>query len=111
MNKLTGPGGCIALRLLWLSHVITLSIFGKWYSSSFLSLFPQSLGRRNKFVKGDKVEILSPAITGDSFVVNELYNEEGETIEGCPHPGMICKVKVPYQLEKNTFIRKELVKI
>jgi putative protease len=67
--------------------------------------------QRNKFVKGDKVEILSPAITGDSFVVNELYNEDGETIEGCPHPGMICKVKVPYQLEKNTFIRKELVKI
>ena len=65
--------------------------------------------QRNKFVKGETVEILSPEITGESFIVEELYNEDNEAIEGCPHPGMICKVKVPFALEKNSFIRKELV--
>ena len=65
--------------------------------------------QRNKFVKGDIVEILSPEITGESFTVDVLFNEAGEEIDGCPHPGMICKVKVPFELEKNSFIRKALV--
>ena len=65
--------------------------------------------KRNKFVKGDIVEILSPEITGESFTVDVLFNEAGEEIDGCPHPGMICKVKVPFELEKNSFIRKALV--
>ena len=34
--------------------------------------------QRNKFVKGDNVEILSPSSLGESFVVEDLYNEEGE---------------------------------
>ena len=63
-----------------------------------------------KFVKGDKVEILSPDSVGESFIVEELYNEEGELIDGCPHPGMMCKVKIPFKVGKNTFIRKELIK-
>ena len=64
--------------------------------------------QRNKFVLGDKVEVLSPTEMGKEFIVSELYNEDGEKVEGCPHPGMICKVKVPFKVEKNTFIRKEL---
>ncbi|MBE6051111.1 MAG: U32 family peptidase [Clostridium sp.] len=65
--------------------------------------------QRNKFVKGDNVEILSPNSLGESFVVEDLYNEDGEAIEGCPHPGMMCKVKIPYKVEKNSFIRKKLI--
>ena len=42
-------------------------------------------------------------------LVEEIYNEGGEAIDGCPHPGMMCKVKVPYKVEKNSFIRKELI--
>ena len=66
--------------------------------------------QRNKFVKGDKVEVLSPGLIGEEFEVVELYNEDGEAIEGCPHPGMMCKVKVPYKVKRNSFIRKELNK-
>jgi putative protease len=65
--------------------------------------------QRNKFILGDKVEILSPTEVGDSFVIEELYNEEGESIDACPHPGMMCKVKIPFKVGKNSFIRKELV--
>ena len=56
-----------------------------------------------------KVEILTPGEFGESFVVEEIYNEGGEAIDGCPHPGMMCKVKVPFKVGKNSFIRKELV--
>lgn len=42
-------------------------------------------------------------------MVEEIYNEDGEAIDGCPHPGMMCKVKVPFKVGKNSFIRKELV--
>ena len=56
------------------------------------------------------MEILTPGEFGESFIVEELYNEEGEAIEGCPHPGMMCKVKVPFKVGKNSFLRKELIK-
>ncbi|MDS0526418.1 U32 family peptidase [Clostridium sp. SHJSY1] len=65
--------------------------------------------QRNKFVLGDRVEILSPNSVGESFVVENLYNEDGENIESCPHPGMMCKIKIPFKVEKNSFIRKELI--
>lgn len=64
--------------------------------------------QRNKFVKGDKIEILSPSKFDNEFVAEELYNEKGEPIESCPHPGMIFKIKVPVELEENSFLRKEL---
>lgn len=65
--------------------------------------------QRNKFSMGEKVEILSSNSDGGEFVVEELYDLEGNKLESCPHPGMMCKVKVPYKVEKNSFIRKELV--
>lgn len=64
--------------------------------------------QRNKFVKGDKIEILSPSKFDNEFVAEEIYNEKGETIDSCPHPGMIFKIKVPVELEENSFLRKEL---
>ena len=65
--------------------------------------------QRNKFSMGEKVEILSSNSDGGEFVVEELYDLEGNKLESCPHPGMMCKVKVPYKVERNSFIRKELV--
>lgn len=64
--------------------------------------------QRNKFIQGDTVEILSPNSQGESFIVEDLFNEDGEEIDGCPHPGMICKVRIPYKVQRNSFIRKEL---
>ena len=65
--------------------------------------------QRNKFSLFDKVEILSPNSMGESFVITELFNEEGEPIEACPHPGMMCIVKIPFAVEKGSFLRKKLV--
>ena len=65
--------------------------------------------QRNKFSMGEKVEILSSNSDGGEFVVEEIYDLEGNKLESCPHPGMMCKVKIPYKVEKNSLIRKELV--
>ena len=64
--------------------------------------------QRNKFVKGDRLEILTPGSFGEEFIAQEIYNEDGEPLESCPHPGMMCKVKVPFKVERNSFLRKEL---
>lgn len=64
--------------------------------------------QRNKFVLGDTVEILSPNSISKSFVIDKLWNENDEAIESCPHPGMICKISIPFRVEKNDFIRKKL---
>ena len=64
--------------------------------------------QRNKFVKGDTIEILSPNEFDKSFIVKELFDEDNVEIESCPHPGMLCKVKIPYKVSKNSFLRKAL---
>ena len=64
--------------------------------------------QRNKFVKGDKIELLSPKKFGEEFIADEIYDEEGNKIESCPHPGMICKIKIPFKVQKDTFLRKKL---
>ena len=65
--------------------------------------------QRNKFVLGDVVEILSPDSSGESFVIEELYDEDGKVIESCPHPGMIFRLKIPFMVLRNSFIRKKIV--
>lgn len=64
--------------------------------------------QRNKFVKGDNLEILAPGMYNQSFIVTELYNEDGEEIDMCQHPNMIFKVKVPFKLEKDDFFRAKV---
>ena len=64
--------------------------------------------QRNKFVQGDKIELLSPKKFGEEFIADEIYDEEGNKIESCPHPGMIFKIKIPFKVQKDTFLRKKL---
>lgn len=64
--------------------------------------------QRNKFIQGDKLEILSPNCFDESFTADEIYNESGEKVTECQHPGMIFSIKVPFKVEKDSFLRKEL---
>lgn len=66
--------------------------------------------QRNKFVKGDTIEVLAPGSYNQSFIVEELYNEDGEAIDMCQHPNMIFKVKTPFKLEKDDFFRAKVIK-
>ncbi|MGL6184439.1 MAG: peptidase U32 family protein [Clostridium chrysemydis] len=64
--------------------------------------------QRNKFIQGDKLEILSPNCFVESFTADEIYNEAYEKVTECQHPGMIFSIKVPFKVEKDSFLRKEL---
>ncbi len=42
--------------------------------------------QRNKFCKGDSIEIMQPDGTNIPVTVNALYDEEGTELESAPHP-------------------------
>ena len=60
---------------------------------------------RNKLVRGERVEIISPGKIGRGFTADSLRNEKGEDIESAPHPGMIFRVKVPFPVMEGDIIR------
>jgi len=51
--------------------------------------------QRNRFRVGDKVEVMPPVGPVTQFVVNEMYDEEGNAITVAPHPQM--EVRIPME--------------
>ena len=61
--------------------------------------------QRNKVSVGEKVELISPGKIGRGFVAEEIFSEEGEPIESAPHPAMIFKVRVPFEVKEGDILR------
>lgn len=61
--------------------------------------------QRNKFNKGDEVEILVPGKRFDTMTVEELYNENGEQIESANHAMMKLSIPCKKMYPKNAIIR------
>ena len=61
---------------------------------------------RNKFVKGDELEVFGPTINNEHFIVREMYNDEQEPVEVANQPMEILKIKVPFELHNHDMIRK-----
>jgi len=51
--------------------------------------------QRNRFKVGDKVEVMPPVGPVTQFVVNEMFDEAGNTIAAAPHPQM--EVRIPME--------------
>lgn len=64
------------------------------------------LEQRNRFFKGDTIEVLTPEGSDFSFVVNDMYNENDELIEVAPHAQMTVKINVGHKLGEYTILRK-----
>lgn len=60
---------------------------------------------RNKLVCGEKVELISPGKTGRGFTADTLRDENGNSIESAPHPGMLFKLKVPFPVYEGDILR------
>ena len=60
---------------------------------------------RNKLVRGERVEMISPGKIGRGFIADTLRNEKGEDIESAPHPGMIFRLKVPFPVMEGDILR------
>ena len=65
--------------------------------------------QRNKFVKGDYIEIFSPEFKREEFIVEDLFDEDEKSIEMCNRPGMLFKIKLPYKVEEGDFLRKRVI--
>jgi len=65
-----------------------------------------SCTQRNRFVKGDTLEILSPGKGWDSFKVEELLDGDGVPIEAAPHPTMKLKIRIPYDVLAGDMLRR-----
>ena len=53
------------------------------------------LEQRNKFEKGDVLEVLNPSGQNFSFIADEMYDEWDNPIESAPHAQMTVKLKLP----------------
>ncbi|MBQ4556151.1 MAG: U32 family peptidase [Clostridia bacterium] len=61
--------------------------------------------QRNKISRGDKAEIISPGKIGRGFVVEQIFSEDGESVESAPHPAMVFKVRVPFEVKEGDIMR------
>lgn len=65
--------------------------------------------QRNRFFKGDRLEVMAPGKLPQGFLVEYLQNENKEDIEVAPHPEMKFTAKIPFAVEKGMMIRKDRV--
>ncbi len=61
--------------------------------------------QRNKVFADSDVEVITPGKVGRSIHLGELFSENGEAIESAPHPYMVFKAKVPFELKVGDIIR------
>lgn len=61
--------------------------------------------QKNKFARGDRVELLTPGRTGRAFTVARLENEAHEPIDAVPHPQMKFYMPVPFPVQPGDILR------
>ncbi len=64
--------------------------------------------QRNKFVKGEEVEIFRSNGENISFTIGEMYDQEGNLIESAPHPKQIIKIKLDVEVSEYDMFRKPI---
>jgi len=62
--------------------------------------------QRNKFVLGDRLEVIRIKGENLEFKVNKMYNKEGESIQAAPHPKQDIYIEVDFEIKKNEIIRR-----
>ena len=70
-----------------------------------------TLQQRNYFEPNEKVEFIGPTFNLSdkkslSFIIDKIYDEDGNELEACRHPLQIIKFKVPFKLNKDDIMRK-----
>ncbi|MBQ9735480.1 MAG: U32 family peptidase [Clostridia bacterium] len=61
--------------------------------------------QKNKFVSGDRIELLTPGRVGIPLVSGALFDENHEPIESTPHPYMKFYMKMPFPVKAGDIIR------
>lgn len=63
---------------------------------------------RNHFSIGDKIEIFGPNNFSETFVLETLINSKNESVDRVNRPMEIVKIKVPFKVSKQDFVRRAL---
>ncbi|MBO7148655.1 MAG: U32 family peptidase [Clostridia bacterium] len=78
-----------------------LAIAESYDPETGLALFIQ----RNKSVRGDRAELITPGKCGRELVLEEMYDENMSPIESAPHPFMKFYVRVPFEVKCGDILR------
>ncbi len=63
--------------------------------------------QKNKFSKGDEIEVMRCDGTVHNVTVQKMTDDTGNEIESCPHPGQMIYIDVGARLQKYDILRKE----
>lgn len=63
--------------------------------------------QRNKFVVGDRLEVIKSDGKNLEFVVDKMYNEDGEVIKEAPHPKQDIYLDINIEIKENEIVRRE----
>lgn len=63
--------------------------------------------QKNKFAVGDTIELMMKNGENRLAVVEAMWNQYGEPVESCPHPGERIRMKLSAEAEKRLIMRKE----
>ncbi|MCC5911480.1 MAG: U32 family peptidase [Clostridiaceae bacterium] len=66
-----------------------------------------TIQQRNRFFKGDQIEIIGPHSRVIKMTIDEMWDEENNEIEVAPHPKQVVKFKIPEKVAPYYIIRKE----
>ena len=61
--------------------------------------------QKNKFCRGDALELLTPGKIGIPLVAGELFDENHQPIDSTPHPYMHFFMKIPFAVKIGDIIR------
>ena len=61
--------------------------------------------QKNKVVRSQAVELLTPGRTGRAAVAEELYDEAHNPMESAPHPSMKFYLKLPFPVKPGDILR------
>ena len=65
-----------------------------------------TLEQRNRFRRGETLEVLSPHSFGERFVVETLLDETGMPVEVAPHPQQRLRLACPVKLHAGDLLRR-----
>lgn len=63
--------------------------------------------QRNKFSVGDEIEIVKKNSENIVSVVEGMWDDEGEPVASCPHPGQIIRIALKENVEIGDIIRRK----
>jgi U32 family peptidase len=67
-----------------------------------------TLQQRNFFKPGDEVEFFGPGIENFTVVVDEIFDEKGNSLDAARHPLEIVRFKCPHKVNPYDMMRKEM---